>query len=184
LIPQLLHRFRIDPAVPSALFVTTITDVDYASFLGIATVWCRLGRELCFIPRAGWRTGARERYYRWEKGLLQLGYTRLHELGSGVGKCLSQLVVECFGCLALELRAGHDQIDAAGLVGQPVRARSRKRPLDANSVAAPIIGEPKDIASDDNDTRSPWLVSASAVSLNSEARSITSCAIAAKNKVL
>jgi magnesium transporter len=37
LIPQLLHRFRIDPAVSSGAFVTTVTDgVDYASFLGIA----------------------------------------------------------------------------------------------------------------------------------------------------
>jgi len=39
LIPQLPHRFRIDPAVSSGDFVTTVTDVvGYGSFLGIATV--------------------------------------------------------------------------------------------------------------------------------------------------
>lgn len=40
LIPQLLHRLNIDPAVSSGPFVTTITDViGFASFLGIATLW-------------------------------------------------------------------------------------------------------------------------------------------------
>ena len=40
LIPQLLNRFRIDPAVSSGAFVTTVTDVvGYGSFLGIATLW-------------------------------------------------------------------------------------------------------------------------------------------------
>lgn len=40
LIPQLLHRFEIDPAVSSGAFVTTVTDVvGYGSFLGVATVW-------------------------------------------------------------------------------------------------------------------------------------------------
>jgi magnesium transporter len=44
LIPQLLNRFRIDPAVSSGAFVTTVTDVvGYGSFLGIATVWFGLG---------------------------------------------------------------------------------------------------------------------------------------------
>ncbi|HUI20012.1 MAG TPA: magnesium transporter [Methylocella sp.] len=43
-IPQLLNRFRIDPAVSSSAFVTTVTDVvGYGSFLGIATVWFGLG---------------------------------------------------------------------------------------------------------------------------------------------
>jgi magnesium transporter len=40
LIPQVLHRFDIDPAVSSSPFVTTVTDVvGFASFLGIATFW-------------------------------------------------------------------------------------------------------------------------------------------------
>jgi magnesium transporter len=40
LIPQILHRFDIDPAVSSSPFVTMITDVvGFASFLGIATLW-------------------------------------------------------------------------------------------------------------------------------------------------
>jgi magnesium transporter len=40
LIPQLLHRLHIDPAVSSSPFVTTVTDVvGFASFLGIATLW-------------------------------------------------------------------------------------------------------------------------------------------------
>jgi magnesium transporter len=44
LSPQLLNRFRIDPAVSSGAFVTTVTDVvGYGSFLGIATVWFGLG---------------------------------------------------------------------------------------------------------------------------------------------
>lgn len=44
LIPQLLNRFRIDPAVSSGAFVTTVTDVvGYGSFLGIATLWFGLG---------------------------------------------------------------------------------------------------------------------------------------------
>jgi magnesium transporter len=39
LIPQLLARFDIDPAVSSGAFATTVTDVvSYGSFLGIATV--------------------------------------------------------------------------------------------------------------------------------------------------
>jgi magnesium transporter len=44
LIPQWLNRLRIDPAVSSSAFVTTVTDVvGYGSFLGIATVWFGLG---------------------------------------------------------------------------------------------------------------------------------------------
>jgi magnesium transporter len=44
LIPLLLHRFRVDPAVSSGPFVTTVTDVvGYGSFLGIASLWFRLG---------------------------------------------------------------------------------------------------------------------------------------------
>ena len=39
-IPLLLQRFRVDPAVASGVFVTTITDVvGFFSFLGIATAW-------------------------------------------------------------------------------------------------------------------------------------------------
>ena len=44
LIPLLLDRFDVDPAVSSGAFVTTVTDVvGYGSFLGIATLWFRLG---------------------------------------------------------------------------------------------------------------------------------------------
>jgi magnesium transporter len=44
LIPELLNRFDVDPAVSSGAFVTTVTDVvGYAAFLGIATLWFRLG---------------------------------------------------------------------------------------------------------------------------------------------
>jgi len=44
LIPQVLHRFDIDPAVSSGPFVTTVTDVvGFSSFLGIATLWFGLG---------------------------------------------------------------------------------------------------------------------------------------------
>ena len=40
LIPLVLHRFRLDPAVASGVFVTTVTDVvGFFSFLGIATLW-------------------------------------------------------------------------------------------------------------------------------------------------
>ena len=40
LIPLLLDRLEIDPAVSSGAFVTTVTDVvGYASFLSIATLW-------------------------------------------------------------------------------------------------------------------------------------------------
>src|SRR6195952_2910751 len=40
LIPMVLERLRIDPAVASGTFVTTITDVvGFFSFLGIATLW-------------------------------------------------------------------------------------------------------------------------------------------------
>jgi magnesium transporter len=44
LIPLLLNRLGIDPAVSSGPFVTTITDiVGFFSFLGIATLWFGLG---------------------------------------------------------------------------------------------------------------------------------------------
>jgi magnesium transporter len=40
LIPLLLDRYKIDPAVASAVFVTTVTDVvGFFAFLGIATWW-------------------------------------------------------------------------------------------------------------------------------------------------
>jgi magnesium transporter len=40
LIPLLLMRLGIDPAVSSGPFVTTVTDVvGFFSFLSIATVW-------------------------------------------------------------------------------------------------------------------------------------------------
>lgn len=40
LIPLALHRLKIDPAVASSPFVTTVTDVvGFFSFLAIATVW-------------------------------------------------------------------------------------------------------------------------------------------------
>ncbi|MGH6859875.1 MAG: magnesium transporter, partial [Phyllobacterium sp.] len=40
LIPLLLQRFGADPAIASAVFVTTITDVvGFSSFLGLATWW-------------------------------------------------------------------------------------------------------------------------------------------------
>ena len=43
-VPLGLHRLRIDPAVSSGSFVTTITDiVGYFSFLSFATVWFQLG---------------------------------------------------------------------------------------------------------------------------------------------
>jgi magnesium transporter len=40
LIPLVLHRLRVDPAVASSPFVTTVTDVvGFFSFLSIATLW-------------------------------------------------------------------------------------------------------------------------------------------------
>jgi magnesium transporter len=40
LIPLTLHRLRVDPAVASSPFVTTVTDVvGFFSFLSIATLW-------------------------------------------------------------------------------------------------------------------------------------------------
>ncbi len=40
LVPVTLDRFRIDPAVSSAVFVTTLTDTGgFLSFLGLATLW-------------------------------------------------------------------------------------------------------------------------------------------------
>jgi magnesium transporter len=44
LVPVTLERFRIDPAVSSAVFVTTVTDVTgFFSFLGLAAL-AGLGR--------------------------------------------------------------------------------------------------------------------------------------------
>ena len=44
LIPLVLTRLGVDPAVSSGPFVTTITDViGFLSFLGIATLWFGLG---------------------------------------------------------------------------------------------------------------------------------------------
>ncbi len=43
-VPLTLDRWRIDPAVSSSPFVTTVTDVvGYGAFLGIATFWFHLG---------------------------------------------------------------------------------------------------------------------------------------------
>ena len=43
LVPVVLDRGRVDPAVSSGAFVTTVTDVvGYASFLSIATLWFHL----------------------------------------------------------------------------------------------------------------------------------------------
>ena len=40
LVPVTLDRFNVDPAVSSAVFVTTMTDVmGFFSFLGLATIW-------------------------------------------------------------------------------------------------------------------------------------------------
>lgn len=44
LIPLALDRFKIDPAVASAVFVTTVTDVvGFFAFLGLATLWFNFG---------------------------------------------------------------------------------------------------------------------------------------------
>ena len=38
IIPTLLHKYKIDPAIASTVFVTTITDViGFLSFLGLAS---------------------------------------------------------------------------------------------------------------------------------------------------
>ena len=40
LVPVTLDRMNIDPAVSSAVFVTTLTDtMGFFSFLGLATLW-------------------------------------------------------------------------------------------------------------------------------------------------
>ena len=40
LIPLTLNRLRIDPAIASSVFVTTITDVvGFFAFLGLAGLW-------------------------------------------------------------------------------------------------------------------------------------------------
>lgn len=44
LVPLTLHRWKVDPAVSSSAFVTTVTDVvGYGSFLTFATLWFHLG---------------------------------------------------------------------------------------------------------------------------------------------
>ncbi len=44
LIPLILHRAGVDPAVASGPFVTTVTDiVGFFAFLGVATLWFGLG---------------------------------------------------------------------------------------------------------------------------------------------
>jgi magnesium transporter len=44
LSPLILNRVRVDPAVSSGAFVTTVTDcVGYGSFLTFATLWFGLG---------------------------------------------------------------------------------------------------------------------------------------------
>ncbi len=49
LIPQVLHRLDVDPAVSSSPLVTTVTDVaGFPSFQGIATLWFGLAK-LAFI---------------------------------------------------------------------------------------------------------------------------------------
>lgn len=43
LIPLALNRFKIDPAIASSVFVTTVTDVvGFFAFLGIAAIWFRI----------------------------------------------------------------------------------------------------------------------------------------------
>ena len=43
LIPLGLNRLKIDPAVASSVFVTTVTDVvGFFGFLGLASLWLRL----------------------------------------------------------------------------------------------------------------------------------------------
>jgi magnesium transporter len=40
LIPIVLDRFKIDPAIASSVFVTTVTDVvGFFAFLGLAALW-------------------------------------------------------------------------------------------------------------------------------------------------
>ncbi|GGF55554.1 magnesium transporter MgtE [Azorhizobium oxalatiphilum] len=42
LIPIVIHRFKLDPAVASGVFVTTVTDtVGFLAFLGLASLWFR-----------------------------------------------------------------------------------------------------------------------------------------------
>lgn len=41
-VPLVLHRYDLDPAVSSTVFVTTVTDVvGFFAFLGLATLWLR-----------------------------------------------------------------------------------------------------------------------------------------------
>jgi magnesium transporter len=44
LIPLLLDRYGVDPAVASAVFVTAVTDVvGFFAFLGLASLWFGFG---------------------------------------------------------------------------------------------------------------------------------------------
>ena len=43
LIPLALNRYKVDPAVASSVFVTTVTDVvGFFGFLGLAALWMTL----------------------------------------------------------------------------------------------------------------------------------------------
>jgi magnesium transporter len=40
LVPLALHRMKVDPAIASGVFVTTVTDViGFFAFLGLAALW-------------------------------------------------------------------------------------------------------------------------------------------------
>ena len=44
LIPLVLDRFGVDPAIASSVFVTTVTDVvGFFAFLGLASWWLGVG---------------------------------------------------------------------------------------------------------------------------------------------
>ena len=44
LIPLVLDRFGVDPAIASGTFVTTVTDVvGFFAFLGLAAIWFGIG---------------------------------------------------------------------------------------------------------------------------------------------
>ena len=59
LIPVTLNRLKIDPAVASSVFVTTVTDVvGFFGFLGLAALWLRVFGLPCRGRRAGRRVRA------------------------------------------------------------------------------------------------------------------------------
>jgi magnesium transporter len=44
LMPITLDKFKIDPAIASSVFVTTVTDIiGFFAFLGLAAWWLQLG---------------------------------------------------------------------------------------------------------------------------------------------